>query len=68
MTPAVISLRPGRAPARRMASLAAAGRLLRLELKRNVVPYVLPLLAAVFYFDTSAPRTGSRPSGPCARR
>src|SRR5262249_22798945 len=25
---------------------------LRLEFKRNAVPYVLPLLAAVFYFDT----------------
>jgi len=53
MTPAVISLRAGRPPtARRMASLAAAGRLLRLELKRNAMPYVLPLLAAVFFFDT----------------
>ena len=25
---------------------------LRLELKRNAVPYLLPLLAALFYFDT----------------
>ena len=61
MTPAVVSLRPGRAPARRMASLAAAGRLLRLELKRNVVPYVLPLLAAVFYFDTFRTADGYPP-------
>ena len=61
MTPAVVSLRSGRAPARRMASLAAAGRLLRLELKRNVVPYVLPLLAAVFYFDTFRTADGYPP-------
>ena len=61
MTPAVISLGPGRAPARRMASLAAAGRLLCLELKRNVVPYVLPLLAAVFYFDTFRTADGYPP-------
>ena len=52
MTAAGISPRPGRATARRMACLAAAGRLLRLELKRNTVPYLLPLLAAVFYFNT----------------
>ena len=45
MTPAAISLRPGPATTRRMASLAVVGRLLRLELKRNAVPYVLPLLA-----------------------
>jgi hypothetical protein len=61
MTPAVISLGPGRAPARRTASLAATGRLLRLELKRNVVPYVLPLLAAVFYFDTFRTADGFPP-------
>ena len=52
MTPAGISLRPGPATTRRMACLAAAGRLLRLELKRNTVPYLLPLLAAVFYVNT----------------
>jgi len=32
--------------------LPASARALRLEFKRNAVPYVLPLLAAVFYFDT----------------
>src|SRR5215471_14376079 len=30
----------------------SSARALRLEFKRNAVPYVLPLLAAVFYFDT----------------
>jgi hypothetical protein len=61
MTAAGISLRPGRATARRLAGLAAAGRLLRLELKRNPVPYVLPLLAAVFYFDTVRTAAGFPP-------
>jgi hypothetical protein len=61
MTAAGISLRPGPATNRRMARLAAAGRLLRLELKRNAVPYVLPLLAAVFYFDTVRTADGFPP-------
>jgi hypothetical protein len=51
----------GRPGARRMASLAAAGRLLRLELKRSAVPYVLPLLAAVFYFNTVRTADGFPP-------
>ena len=42
-------------------ALAAAGRLLRLELKRNAVPWVLPLLAAVFYFDTLRTADGFAP-------
>ena len=32
--------------------LPRSARALRLEFKRNPVPYVLPLLAAVFYFNT----------------
>jgi hypothetical protein len=44
-----------------MASPAAAGRLLRLELKRNAMPYVLPLLAAVFFFDTVRTADGFPP-------
>jgi hypothetical protein len=61
MTAAGIPLRTGRATARRMACLAAAGRLLRLEFKRNAVPYVLPLLAAVFYFNTVRTADGFPP-------
>jgi hypothetical protein len=61
MTAAGISLRLGPATARRMACLAAAGRLLRLELRRNAVPYVLPLLAAVFYFNTVRTADGFPP-------
>jgi ABC-type transport system involved in multi-copper enzyme maturation permease subunit len=32
--------------------LPRSARVLRLEFKRNAVPYMLPLLVAVFYFDT----------------
>jgi len=41
--------------------LPAAGRALRLEFKRNAVPYVLPLLAAVFYFDALRTADGFPP-------
>jgi hypothetical protein len=41
--------------------LPSAARALRLEFKRNVVPYVLPLLAAVFYFDTLRTADGFAP-------
>jgi hypothetical protein len=61
MTAAGIPLRTGPATARRMARLAAAGRLLRLEFKRNAVPYVLPLLAAVFFFNTVRTADGFPP-------
>ena len=36
-------------------------RALRLEFKRNAVPYVLPLLAAVFYFDALRTADGFAP-------
>jgi hypothetical protein len=41
--------------------LPRSARVLRLELKRNAVPYVLPLLAAVFYFDTLRTADGFPP-------
>src|SRR6266480_5708695 len=41
--------------------LPRSARALRLELKRNAVPYVLPLLAAVFYFDTVRTADGFPP-------
>ena len=47
-------------PARAAAPLAAA-RLFWIEIKRNAVPYVLPLLAAVFYFDTLRTADGFPP-------
>ena len=41
--------------------LPRSARALRLEFKRNAVPYVLPLLAAVFYFDTLRTADGFAP-------
>ena len=41
-----LSLHPSRL------ALPGGTRTLRLELKRNAVPLLLPLLAAVFYFNT----------------
>ncbi len=41
--------------------LPRSARALWLEVKRNAVPYVLPLLAAVFYFDTLRTADGFPP-------
>src|SRR3984957_9310395 len=41
--------------------LPRSARALRLEFKRNAVPYVLPLLAAVFLFDTLRTADGFAP-------
>jgi hypothetical protein len=41
--------------------LPRSARALRLEFKRNAVPYVLPLLAAVFYFNTVRTAEGFPP-------
>ena len=47
-----------KAPARRTLPPAAgavpvtAARLLRLELRHNVMPWLLPLIAALFWFDS----------------
>jgi hypothetical protein len=41
--------------------LPRSARAMRLEFKRNAVPFVLPLLAAVFYFDTLRTADGFPP-------
>jgi hypothetical protein len=38
-----------------------AARLLRLELRRNAMPWILPLIAALFWFDSYRPSTGTAP-------
>ena len=45
---------PGAVPGRRTAGLAPLGlaRLLRVELRRNAMPLVLPLIAVLFWFDS----------------
>ena len=42
-------------------ALPRSARVLGLEFKRNAVPYVLPLLAAVFYFNTVRTADGYPP-------
>ncbi len=56
----VLSVPPSRLAPRRPA-MPAAGRALRLELRRSAVPWVLPLLAAVFYFDVLRTADGFPP-------
>ncbi len=55
---AAVRQRPPRAA--RAAPLTAA-RLLRLELRRNAMPLLLPLIAALFWFDSYRPSTGQAP-------
>jgi hypothetical protein len=38
-----------------------AARLLRVELRRNAMPWILPLIAALFWFDSYRPSTGPAP-------
>jgi hypothetical protein len=39
----------------------SAARLLRVELRRNAMPWILPLIAALFWFDSYRPSTGTAP-------
>jgi hypothetical protein len=39
----------------------SAVRLLRVELRRNAMPWVLPLIAALFWFDSYRPSMGAAP-------
>jgi len=54
---------PARPRAPRAASAAplTAARLLRIELRRNAMPWVLPLIAVLFWFDSYRPSTGQPP-------
>ena len=53
------------APVRRRAPRATspvprgAARLLRVELRRNAMPWILPLIAGLFWFDSYRPSTGT---------
>jgi len=55
-----VPARPRPARAARAAPLSAA-RLLRIELWRNAMPWVLPLVAALFWFDSYRPSTAQPP-------
>jgi hypothetical protein len=41
-----------------------AARLLRVELRRNTMPWILPLIAALFWFDSYRPSSGTSPLYP----
>ena len=58
-TQAAVRHRPLRAP--HAAPLRSAARLLLLELRRNAMPWILPLIAALFWFDSYRPSTGQAP-------
>ena len=53
--------RPRAPRASRAAASLAAARLLRIELRRNAMPWVLPLIAALFWFDSYRPSTSQPP-------
>jgi len=57
-TRAAVRPRPPRATG---AVPMTAARLLRIELRRNAMPLILPLLAALFWFDSYRPSTGTPP-------
>jgi hypothetical protein len=50
-----------RAPRADGAGLRTTARLLRVELRRNVLPWILPLIAALFWFDSYRPSIGAAP-------
>jgi hypothetical protein len=43
------------------AVLLTAARLVRVELRRNAMPWILPLIAALFWFDSYRPSIGASP-------
>ena len=49
-------------------AVPGSARVLRLEIKRSVVPWVLPLLAALVWFDTIRTASGWPPVWTCAPR
>ena len=50
-----------RAPRAARAVPLTAARLLRMELRRNAMPWILPLIAALFWFDSYRPSTSTAP-------
>jgi hypothetical protein len=50
-----------RPPHAALAVSARAARRLRIELRRNTVPWILPLIAALFWFDSYRPSTSQTP-------
>ena len=55
------SARPAPGHAFRAARPLSFLRLLRIELRRSAVPWILPLIAALFWFDSYRPSTAMPP-------
>jgi hypothetical protein len=53
--------RPVRARTARLAPSLSFLRLLRIELRRSTMPWLLPLIAVLFWFDSYRPSTGQAP-------
>jgi hypothetical protein len=54
-------VRPAPARISRLAPPLSFLRLLRIELRRSAMPWLLPLIAALFWFDSYRPSTGQAP-------
>jgi hypothetical protein len=52
---------PVRGPRARRLTRAVHGRLLRLELRRSILPWLLPLIVALFWFDSFRSSLGGPP-------
>ncbi|HEY0717131.1 MAG TPA: hypothetical protein VGD68_05905 [Streptosporangiaceae bacterium] len=57
MTTAAAAPARARRPRTRTAAPVGVARLLRIELRRNTMPWLLPLIAALFWFDSYRPST-----------
>ncbi|HWG15348.1 MAG TPA: hypothetical protein VG268_18940, partial [Streptosporangiaceae bacterium] len=57
MTAATAAPARTRRPLARAAAPFSVARLLRIELRRNAMPWLLPLIAALFWFDSYRPST-----------
>jgi len=61
MTTTSVQARPAPAVTSRLAPPLSLLRLLRIELRRSPMPLILPLIAALFWFDSYRPSTGMPP-------
>jgi hypothetical protein len=61
MTAAAAAPVRNRAPHANRSVLRTAARLVRVELRRNAMPWILPLVAALFWFDSYRPSVGASP-------
>jgi len=58
---AVTAAPPRLAPHPARTAPLAVLRLLRIELRRNAMPWILPLIAGLFWFDSYRPSTAQAP-------